>query len=702
MQPERRDRRAPQFLHGAVRPCLTVLLLALFLHCPAATAGAVSDPALRAKIQPPILRLLEQGAPAAGSARRAGSPANAANVQARSSAWAARASEAVLLPDGRLLCFVTFREEAASLDGAGRERLLEAIPGCEVHVDLAAADLGPACEVRIPAEQIAALAALPEVAYVGIPPRPFPLDVGFPTGRPILAYPSGGAQTFVESEGLAEMRVPEFWSFGGRGAGVRLGIIDIGFTGYEERLGRELPATVHTRSYYRSSDGRGDFSGDGEVHGTACAEILHDVAPQAELYLANAGTPGELQLATEWMVKEGVEIISHSVGWFLGAGDGTGPIQNIVGMAREAGVIWVNAAGNFGRSHWTAPFADSDLDDLAELNAEGAESLVLPPVPANHEIGAVLLWDKWPFSTDLAFELELVNSAGDILTSSAYDYQNYPYAYRPIYYRTRLAQEGLQLRIRHTRGSGAVIRLRVIRNDGDLAEADQVLEGSVAMPADSPNALAVGAFSWGDGGLESFSSQGPTTTGLLKPEILGPDGVRTSLQQNGYSPFYGTSAACPHVAGALALLFSTGPPGAFFDARWSIEDMLRALRETAIPMTPDVNRAGTGWGRVRLPLGRSDFTTSARLVALGNGGGGPLRLRLLDPPSAGADLQVFDVTGRLRGLLHPAGPAGAASGAALEYDASALAPLRLSRGIYWAREPGTGARVSFYWPGLAP
>ena len=54
--------------------------------------------------------------------------------------------------------------------------------------------------------------------------------------------------------------------------------------------------------------------------------------------------------------------------------------------------------------------------------------------------------------------------------------------------------------------------------------------------------------------LEPYSSRGPTNDGRLKPDYVGPDCVSTCAYFP--DPFCGTSAATPHVAGALALWLS--------------------------------------------------------------------------------------------------------------------------------------------------
>ena len=118
--------------------------------------------------------------------------------------------------------------------------------------------------------------------------------------------------------------------------------------------------------------------------------------------------------------------------------------------------------------------------------------------------------------------------------------------------------------------------------------------GSVANPANYPESVATGATDINDR-LASFSLQGPSPYGEIKPELSAPGvNIRSSVPGSTYEGGWnGTSMAGPHVSAAVALLKQA-------NSNLTVDQMEEILLSTAVPLTdatfPESPNNGYGHG----------------------------------------------------------------------------------------------------------
>ena len=448
----------------------------------------------------------------------------------------------------------------------------------------------------VPIDAVEALAESPDVIRVDQPAPQFTYE--------------------IESEGLPIMNAPAWHAAGMNGQGARVGIIDGGFLGYPGLLGIELPATVTVKNFVA---GEVDAQVDGSTnHGTSVAEIVHDVAPSAELFFAKTSTVTEVALAAAWLADvAAVDVISTSIGYTaISPGDGTGPLAETVASARAKGVIWVAAAGNLRRRHWggltdsTFPYEPEPCGGAFKLNSLFNEftgnHLLLPP---GLFLPGALRWSDWDDvdqDFDLSFarwriedpdpEWEVIYSPGGIENIADELQDGSPgQTPRELLWGETYGTVSTYYAWRVSRNTGTEqVKVDLFSDHAELA-CYQPVQSLGDLP-DAPAAVTVAALETLTLNQSRSSSEGPTNGpggaeagGLPKPDLAFVEPVSTASSAPGV--FDGTSAAAPQVAGAAALL--TG-----FYTLLDADAVEQRLKDLAI----DVGAAGfdtqTGYGRL--------------------------------------------------------------------------------------------------------
>lgn len=93
----------------------------------------------------------------------------------------------------------------------------------------------------------------------------------------------------------------------------------------------------------------------------------------------------------------------------------------------------------------------------------------------------------------------------------------------------------------------------------------------IGAPADSPKILSIGAVD-NDGNYASFSSQGPTSDGRIKPNVVAVGKLAAVINQNNEQVFSnGTSFSSPIMAGMMACLWQAFPNKTYQQLKSAIE-----------------------------------------------------------------------------------------------------------------------------------
>ena len=155
------------------------------------------------------------------------------------------------------------------------------------------------------------------------------------------------------------------WAFGGAtGAGVRVAVVDSGIDAYHPDLGGCVDLDGGVEVLVQPDESVEISHGphqDSFGHGTACAGIIHSLAPEAQITsvkVLGAGLRGKMAgffAGLEWAVEQGFDVINLSLGgakrdWAL-------PFHELCDEAYFKGSFIVTAANNVQRQSYPSLYS---------------------------------------------------------------------------------------------------------------------------------------------------------------------------------------------------------------------------------------------------------------------------------------------------------------------------------------------------------
>lgn len=430
----------------------------------------------------------------------------------------------------------------------------------------------------VPAGKVEALAGAPGVRQVRLPldysvvppsnDAPQSLQRARDGVDAVATQATGG----TGGEVLVKTGIDAWHAAGFTGTGMKIGIIDSfkGAAWNAAAASGDVPVAPAGAFCLANNVNCGATFWNGGAHGVAVSEIVRDMAPGAELYLATVSTITDYQAAIDYFASQGVRIITRSLGApYDGPGNGVGELDNkVVDYAIAKGLTWFNSAGNsagtasrlgaYYRTAWTDTDGDGWLNFADGSNYQGffcnPDGSLFYGVRWSDWGAGKTDYDLYVYDTtaDAApyakFELDQV--AGQLpiegagFRPSSCGTNDYDYFAVHLDPRTAGTTQGDVLEMM-TNGSKYI-------NWNNPYSATQPASDSA-----NPGAASVGAVDPLSGTLIApYSSWGPTNDGRMKPDMSAASNISSVSYPSGFN---GTSAATPVLAGAAAVVLAREP-----------------------------------------------------------------------------------------------------------------------------------------------
>ena len=399
-----------------------------------------------------------------------------------------------------------------------------------------------------------------------------------------ISTPMATGQNSIRSKGLPYIGATDWQKYGVTGKGVNVAVIDLGFKNFSSLKGTELPTSL--KAYYFGTPEH--FNSN--VHGTACAEIVHDVAPDASLTLLDVNDMEVgFHRAVTWMQNNEIDVVSSSIftnpgisvrlfyamaygienvpsdqsdSYFSYLDDTFEQVNRIAKQvsltaknAVKNNLTWVQAAGNYGQKKWFGRFSDSDGDGFHAFSPDAEFNILNTAGLSGQDVCVALMWggDENFRSTD-DYDLIIVDQNNNYITHSDISQESFPFGLEAVKFMVAPGITSYKIIIK--KYSGTPTDLLLLTGLPGLKFYSPEKTVTLNQPAPLAEVITVGAVGmYSDTGeitIAPYSSQGPGENGVIKPDVVAPSGVMTASY--GDRAFHGTSAATPHVAGLCALL----------------------------------------------------------------------------------------------------------------------------------------------------
>jgi hypothetical protein len=398
------------------------------------------------------------------------------------------------------------------------------------------------------------------------------------------------------------------------GRQVRIAVLDNSFFGYQTEVGKRLPAGTQ---YFPGVTSDADRFEDKSMHGLFMAILIHQIVLKSgcranyQLSLFNSNGLTKFTDAVNSVIRDGYDIVLYSQVWeYGGNGDSRGFINAIVNKALDAGIVWINAAGNFGRLMRIAPVepmanSGGDWVRFSAGNGKWTDAVKLRCKAEKDKtcrMRIVLTWNDFKDNPDIGtnkdLDLYLVDTYGEVRESSTFRQSQEPDANDPTArlfpreFLTRMALPGeYQIKVKiKSKNFTSTDRLRITASGAGIEMLDPSIGETMLPPADNPRVLDVGAL---DDPGTSISKK------MNRPDVFLPSVI---LLKDGSTPF-STSVAAAVAAGMSVLYLGTGVE----KTKSAVLAKLKALtRQPVVAAAAPAAKPGSGVETPAGPAGRND------------------------------------------------------------------------------------------------